>query len=567
VAAGSGTEIAFAELAQRFGVDGVISVTEEITLDVEPLDQATGTGNISGAYAFAVQAVEVEVDRDTGKVRILDAVSVHDSGRAINPIGMESQIVGGMAMGLGAALGEELRYEDGKLVNPTYLNYPLPRAGDLPTIRPIVLDGDDPEGPLGAKGIGEIVLVPTGAAVANAVAHATGARLRELPLSPDRVLLALREQQGVAKRSYHLARRPGRWWIHGIRWLYPRGLHRLLHRWGTRFARKRPQRPIERIVAPTSPSEVVEQLASRDAAVIAGGTDHVPARRQGLADATTLVDVMLVPELGRVDIDASRIRLGASVRLSRVAELDGDPAQRLLAETAGLIATPQVRSMATVAGNLCQQKRCWFFRNGFDCYKRGGPTCPCYAVLGDHRHYHAAVDAHRCQAVTPSDLATALSCLDGVVTVEGNSGRRIVPVHEFFTGPGETVLDDGELVIHVEAPTGVYTAAAFEKLNQYEGDFAIVSAAVAVALGADGAVERCAVSVGAIAPTPFRLRDVEAQVIGRPLDRVRLSSLLDKTWEHHGHPLAGNEWKLDAASGVVLRAVERCLSEQGRTLG
>src|SRR5262249_59634452 len=100
------------------------------------------------------------------------------------------QIIGGVVMGLGAALGEQLIYEVGRLVNPAYLHYALPRAADVPTIRPIVLGHADPRGPYGAKGVGEISMVPVAAAVANAVAHAVGVRVRELPITPDKVLRA-----------------------------------------------------------------------------------------------------------------------------------------------------------------------------------------------------------------------------------------------------------------------------------------------------------------------------------------------------------------------------------------
>jgi CO/xanthine dehydrogenase Mo-binding subunit/CO/xanthine dehydrogenase FAD-binding subunit len=556
VAHGPTGAVSFATLACDHGVNGVLSVTEEVTLDVESLDMATGTGNISGAYSFAVQAVEVEVDADTGEVRVLDAVSVHDVGRAINPIGLESQIVGGMAMGLGAALGEELLYESGRLINPTYLNYPLPRAADLPRIRPIVLDGDDPNGPLGAKGIGEIVVVPTGAAIANAVAHATGVRIRELPLTPDRVLQHLHAARRTKARTYRLMRRPRRWWIEVVRRLYPLGMHTMMHRHGTRLARRRPTRQIISITTPGSVDAALELLGAPDSAPIAGGTDHIPARRQGLASEVHLVDVLLVPELGQLEVDGIRARLGGSVRLARLAELAGGPEERLLAAATSSIATPQIRSMATVAGNLCQQKRCWFFRNGFDCYKRGGVTCPCYAVLGDHRFYHAAIDGHRCQAVTPSDLATAFSCLDASITIASKNGRRSVPISEFFVGPGETVLRSGDLVVHIDVPIGKYTATAFEKLNQWEGDFAIVSAAVAFRMRNE-VVERAAISIGALAPTPFRLHEVESGLQGRRYDEVRLVNLLEQTWTRHGHPLAMNEWKLDAATGLVKRAVAR----------
>ena len=558
VATGATDSITFADLAARHGRDGVLSVTEEVTLDVEPLDRATGVSNISGAYSFAVQAVEVDVDADTGRVRIVDAVSVHDSGVPINPIGLESQIVGGMAMGLGAALGEGLVYEGGRLVNGAYLHYPLPRAADLPPIRPIVLDGYDRNGPYGAKGIGEIVLVPTAAAVANAVAHATGIRIRELPITPDRILAAKAARSPRRRRSYHLWRRPDRWWIAAMRTLYPRGLHTVLHKQGTRFAKSQPPRPIGAIVRPTTVDEAVEQLAAGGTA-IGGGTDHLPARQQGLAHAGTVVDVALLPELGHLSHDQRGWRIGGAIRLHRLEHGDGTPAQRLVAETVRTIASPQIRAMATVAGNLCQEKRCWFYRNDFACFKRGGWTCPCYAVNGDHRYHHAVAGAHRCQAVTPSDLATTLVALDAEAIVHGRRGRRSVPMADFFTGPGETTLGDDELLVEiVVGDQPAWTHVAFEKLRLWEGDFAIVSAAVALRL-VDDTVQAASVCVGAIAPTPLRLGRLEGALVGTPADLDEVRRVLDATWSSIAHPLANNEWKLDAATGVVTTAIGRAL--------
>ena len=103
------------------------------------MNHATGIADISPAYSFAAHAVEVEVDRATGEVRVLDVVAAHDCGAAINPTAVESQIVGGVVMGLGAALGEQLLYEGGRLVNPAYLHYALPRAADVPPIRVLLL--------------------------------------------------------------------------------------------------------------------------------------------------------------------------------------------------------------------------------------------------------------------------------------------------------------------------------------------------------------------------------------------------------------------------------------------
>lgn len=171
---------------------GELSVEEGYTSVADLADMDTGMGDIAPTYSFAAHVAEVEVDRGTGEIRLLDYVAAHDCGRPINPIAVESQIIGGVTMGLGAALSEELVHEHGRLVNAAYAYYALPRAADVPTIRPVLVGKPDPVGPYGAKGVGEISLDPVPAAVANAVANAVGVRVREIPLTPDRVLAALR---------------------------------------------------------------------------------------------------------------------------------------------------------------------------------------------------------------------------------------------------------------------------------------------------------------------------------------------------------------------------------------
>jgi CO/xanthine dehydrogenase FAD-binding subunit len=551
-------------VAMSTGAEGVLSFERQVTADVESLDMATGTGNISGAYSFAVHAVEVEVDRDTGKVRLLDAVAVHDAGRALNPTLLESQIAGGMAMGVGAALGEQLIYERGKLVNGAYISYPLPRAADLPPIRTIVLDDEDPQAPYGAKGAGEISLVPAPAAVANAVAHALGVRIRELPITPDRVLGALGGTRPGPWRRYRLWRRPNRWWIAAMRAAYPRGIHAAMDRYGTRLAMPARRPRLTKLTRPDSAGAAVAVLAAnRRAAPIAGGTDLIPARRQGIAAPAELVDLSGAEELAVLRETAEGdLTIGAGVRLADLLAAPELRSDRALIESLAAIATPQIREMATVGGNLCQQKRCWFYRSGLMCYKRGGPTCPCYAVLGDHRFYHAAMDAHRCQAVTPSDLATALLALDAVATIRGNRGERTVTVGELYTGPGETSLGREELVVSVTVPASARRrASAFEKLALWSGDFAVASACASVELRDDGTLGEVRVALGAIAPTPIRLPEVEQALTGRSLPSLsaELRSLAG-LWTHRAHPLADNEWKLQAATGLVHRALERCLS-------
>lgn len=537
---------------------GPVSVEHEFTAHVEEMDWESGTGNISGAYSFAAHAVEVEVDKHTGKVRVVDYVAAHDSGEVLNPLLADSQVIGGVVMGLGAALGEELIFEGGRMVNPSYLNYPLPRAADVPRIRPLFVAATDPNGPRGAKGIGEIVLVPTVGAVGNAIAHATGARIYESPFTPDKVLQAWTEARGEKRsRSYHLWRRPDRWQIAAMRKAYPLGVHTLLHRYGTRFAKPVEPTPASEVVMPERMETALEQLAQPQARPIGGGTDLIPGQRKGNQALGKLVDLTLLPGLGRIDEGPDGVRIGGTVRLATLAEGTGTDWRGVLGETARRIASPQVREMATIAGNLCQEKRCWFYRNDFMCYKRGGVSCPCYAVEGDSRFFHAVTGAHRCQAVTPSDLATTLVALDADVTVERHGRpQRTIPVADLYSGPGETKLADGEVISSINLPTAALRREyAFTKLDLWSGDFAVVAAAAGVERSAQGRITDARLVLGAVAPTPLRLTEVERQLVERTPNSASGLEELCHSWGSRAHPLRRNEWKIDAAAGVLVKAL------------
>ncbi len=158
-------------------------------------------GNISATYGFATHAVEVEVDTDTGEVTVLKIAAAHDVGRAINPMAVEGQIHGGISMGLGYALYEELVVEEGKVLNPDFADYALPTALDMPPIETMLVETDDPAGPFGAKGMAEPANIPTAPAIANAVYNAVGVRIRDLPITPEKVLKALREKEGRAQEE------------------------------------------------------------------------------------------------------------------------------------------------------------------------------------------------------------------------------------------------------------------------------------------------------------------------------------------------------------------------------
>ena len=157
------------------------------------LDPETGHGKPYGAYVFGTQLAEVEVDTETGGFEVLRIIAIHDCGRAINPVLAEGQIEGGVAMGLGFGIMEEMVTHNCAVVNPDFTNYIIPTALDVPEIISGIVEFPETTGPFGAKGIGEPSLLPTAPAIANAIQDAVGVRIRDLPITPEKILMALKE--------------------------------------------------------------------------------------------------------------------------------------------------------------------------------------------------------------------------------------------------------------------------------------------------------------------------------------------------------------------------------------
>ncbi len=147
-------------------------------------------------YMYGVQAVELEVDPETGKIKMIKVVAAHDVGKAINPMACEGQIEGGVVMGIGTATFEEVKFDEkGTMLNPNFRDYRIPTASDAPEVIPIIVEATHDEGPFGAKGIGEMTLVCTPTAIANAVYNATRIRLKELPVTQERLFNLLKERK------------------------------------------------------------------------------------------------------------------------------------------------------------------------------------------------------------------------------------------------------------------------------------------------------------------------------------------------------------------------------------
>ena len=190
--------LTLAELARarlwRCGGEG-IQVTGSWDARTEMFDKNTLMGNIAPAYSFAAQAVEVEVDTDTGQVTLVDSFVSDDCGKALNPQAVHGQSNGAAAQAIGWTLYERLHVEDGRIVNGNFADYTMATPDALPMLRSGIVESNDPNGPYGAKGASETAILPGPGAIANAVFDAVGVRITELPITPEKVLAALRQRE------------------------------------------------------------------------------------------------------------------------------------------------------------------------------------------------------------------------------------------------------------------------------------------------------------------------------------------------------------------------------------
>lgn len=299
------------------------------------------------------------------------------------------------------------------------------------------------------------------------------------------------------------------------------------------------------------------RLLREGARPLAGGTDLLTVLKAGLEAPAVLVDVRGVPELaGASPTPDGGLRLGA---LTTLAELASDPRVRAaypaLAEAARWAATPQLRNQGTLGGNLLQQPRCWYYRNGVrDCVLLGGERCPC--VDGENA-YHALFANERCAAVHPSDPAVALVAYGASVVIEGPASRRLLAVEDLFAPPEPGRprlhgLEPEDLLVEVvlpPAPRG--SRSGFRKaMNRAVWAFALVSAAVVLVPDADGTVADARVVLGGVAYRPWRAEAAERVLVGSRMTDDVIRRAADAALEG-ARPLAGNAYKVDLARGVL----------------
>ena len=309
----------------------------------------------------------------------------------------------------------------------------------------------------------------------------------------------------------------------------------------------------------------VEQAAALLAAgngktfLMSGGTDLLAQIKEGLVVPDIVVDLAAIPELSYIRSEKDGLKVGA---MTTIAELADDPAVKRiypgLHQAASRIASPQLRNVGTVGGNLCQRPRCWYFRNvEIVCSKKGGDTC--YAYEGKNK-YHAIFGGSVCHIVYPSDLAPMLVALDAAVTIASPRGDRTLPLAEFYALPDKNVLRENtlgpdELVREIRVPpAGKGDRSAYLKLEERGAwDFALVSCAVK-ASGPGKSPSGLMIMMGGVAPIPWRLNKAEAALKGKTLTEASVRSAARAALAD-AEPLAENGYKRALVDAAVTRAL------------
>lgn len=305
------------------------------------------------------------------------------------------------------------------------------------------------------------------------------------------------------------------------------------------------------------------ELLSRygsDAWVLAGGLDSLEWFKDRIKRPKVVVDLSQIKELRGVREVDGGLEIGA---MTTLAEVVSRPVVKekfnILSHAAESAASPQIRSQGTIGGNVSQDARCWYYRNGWPCYRAGGNTCYADTPTGQNRE-HAIFDADRCVAVNPSDTAPALIALDARMIVRSARGTREVKAEDYFIGPGYditrmNVLGPGDLLTAIRIPAALAGARFyFEKVRDRNvWDFPLMNIASATIVSGDR-IERMRLALNAVAAHPVRLARVEDAVRGKP-QNDETAEMAGKLAVSGAQPLQHNGYKVTLVSNLVKRAV------------
>lgn len=292
--------------------------------------------------------------------------------------------------------------------------------------------------------------------------------------------------------------------------------------------------------------------------LMAGGTDLLGEIKDEIIEPEAVVDLTSIPNLSYIKKEKDGVRIGA---LTTVAELAKNLMIKQeypgLHEAANGIATPQLRNMATVGGNLCQRPRCWYYRDPqVKCRKKGGSRC--FAFRGKNK-YHAIFGGGLCYIVHPSDLAPVLFALDAEIFISSSKGDKSIPLTDFFILPKvtvskENILEPDEVLkeVKIPAPKRGEKSTYYKLMERGAWDFALVSVAVKATISGD-VFREAKIVLGGVAPAPWRLKKAENMIEGKKITENLLRQATREALKD-ARPLKENEYKKELIETIVYRA-------------
>ncbi|MBX7246691.1 MAG: FAD binding domain-containing protein [Candidatus Sumerlaeaceae bacterium] len=320
--------------------------------------------------------------------------------------------------------------------------------------------------------------------------------------------------------------------------------------------------PVFDYVNATSPAEAMGQLGAgwSEAALYAGGVDLLDLMKERLYEPKKLVNIKTAPSLKYIKVENGEVRIGPLVTLAEIAaHPELQKSHPALARAAGKAATPQIRNLATIGGNLCQRPRCWYFRSeDFPCMRKGGEKC--FAKEGENRYHAIFTEGEPCVIVHPSAAGVALVAFGAQLKIASSSGERTVDIEKFFVRPKdnvrrENVLGPKDLITEIVIPASAAgMASAYIKIREKQSyDWPLADVAVVAKLSGAN-VEACRIVLGSAAPVPHRATEAEEFLKGKPLNEenaARAGELAVKD----ASPLEQNAYKVPLFKTVVRRTL------------
>jgi xanthine dehydrogenase YagS FAD-binding subunit len=305
--------------------------------------------------------------------------------------------------------------------------------------------------------------------------------------------------------------------------------------------------------------EIADRLADRGW-LVGGGQDTYGWLKDRAKDVDALIDLSAIESLRGIRETADGVEIGALTTLTEIINSDVlKNSYALLTDAAGVVASPQIRNIGTLGGNVSQDVRCWYYRRGLSCYRAGGNLCYADTPEGMNRE-HALFDASRCVAAGASDTSSALVALDASMVVENSGGERVVSAEDFFVGPANdientTILRPGDILTAVRIPSTWANASFYwEKVaDRNVWDFSLVNIAAAFKLSG-GNITDSRIVAGAVQTTPRRLTNVESAVQGQPKNQETGESVMNMATDG-ARTLAHNGFKVPLLQNLVKRAI------------